>query len=175
MKRRGARYLGVLRGNSNSAKTKLLAYLDGSNEVSYPKQQIASSGLKIWVRPFIPGLNTAKKVLQVQRGRGNTGDLGNYFQTYAHQTPAAASQILLPGWIAPRVVIVKGRGTGIRKTSQLTGKSYRSYGGESYTYPFGAGGSPIVVDENAAFRTIRGRVKAAKPEYLCSYVPGTFS
>jgi hypothetical protein len=51
--------------------------------------------------------------------------------------PASTVAIKVDGYRAPRVVIMTGRGAGVKKISQVTGMPYLDYGGKSTSLPFG--------------------------------------
>jgi hypothetical protein len=179
MARHGTRYLGVLRGNNQTAKARLLQYLAGDIEPTYARPKNPKRTTVYWVRPFGFDLPAANKVRQPVR-RFSTPDAANLgnalIQGYAFGPPSASDQLILKGFLAPRVAITFNRASsGTRKTSQLTGQSYKAYSGDTVIYPFGAGTSAKDKDESAVFKVIFQRAKAANVKNTCSFVPGTCS
>jgi hypothetical protein len=179
MTKHGTRYLGILRGSNQAAKARLLQYLAGDIEPTYVRAKTPKRTIVYWVRPFGFDLPAANKVRQpVKRfSSPEAANLGNpIILGYAFGPPAASDQLILKGFLAPRVAITFNRvPSGTRKTSQLTGQSYKAYSGDTVIYPFGAGTSAKDKDESAVFRVIFGRAKAANVKNTCSFVPGTCS
>jgi hypothetical protein len=179
MTKHGTRYLGILRGNKQAAKARLLQYLAGDIEPTYVRTKNPKRTTIYWVRPFGFDLPAANKVRQpVKRfSTPDAANLGNpIIQGYAFGPPAASAQLILKRWLAPRVAITFNRApSGTRKTSQLTGESYKAYAGNTVIYPFGAGTSAKDKDESAVFKIIFARAKAANGKNTCSFVPGTCS
>lgn len=60
---------------------------------------------------------------------------------------------------AARAVIRTGQGSGVRKTSKITGLPYKSYGGSSTSIPFGRKNSTDT--EGQAFADIRSTIQGA--------------
>lgn len=179
MARHGTRYLKILRGNDRAAKDRLLQYLNGDIDVTYPRPQRTPYTQVLWVRPFGFNFPAAKKIMQSIKRRSSATviNLGrNIVQGYAFGPPAAADQIILNGVLAPRVAITFNRtATGTSKTSQLTGKRYKSYSGDTAIYPFGTGTSASQQTEDAVFRILLARAKEQDPSNICSFVPGSWS
>jgi hypothetical protein len=177
-RRSGSRYLSILRGKRGAAaKTQLLTYLDGSRQVSYSSRS-GNRPVKetVWVVPFgIPvaaGVKLAQYVNSI-RFPGAAAFVAGFVDNAA---PAAASQIVLPGILAPRAAITTGRSqTGTSDTSKLSGLAYKKYGGETVSVPFGEGSAATQKDEDSVFRIILGRVKEANAGNSCSFVPGSYS
>jgi hypothetical protein len=175
----GTRYLKILRGNDRAAKARLLQYLNGDTEVTYPRTQHTSVSEVLWVRPFGFDFPPQKKIMQSisRRSSPSVIPLGrSILQGYVFAAPAAADQMILKGVLAPRVAITFNRtATGTSKTSQLTGRSYKSYSGNTLVYPFGAGTAAAQLTEEAVFRILLGRAKEQDPKNVCSFIPGSWS
>jgi hypothetical protein len=179
MARHGARYLKLLRGNDLAAKARLLQYLDGQIDVTYPRAQNPPRTIVYWVRPFGFELPSPKKVMQSVRRTGVVGasNVGSsIIAGFSFSTPAVSNQIILKRFRAPRAAITFNRtATGTRKTSKITGRSYKSYAGNTVVYPFGAGTKPEEMTEDAVFRIIFQRAKKQDTANVCSFVPGSWS
>jgi hypothetical protein len=179
MAKKGTRYLGILRGKNQAAKTRLLQYLKGDVELTYVRAKNPKRTTVYWVRPFGLGLPAAMKVMQAVKrfSRAETANLATpLIVGYAFGPPTADNQLILKRWLAPRVAITFNRApTGTQKTSQITGRSYKSYSGETVIYPFGAGTAAADKTEDAVFRVIFQRTKAQDSKNTCSFVPGTYS
>jgi hypothetical protein len=179
MARHGTRYLKILRGNDRAAKDRLLQYLNGDIEVTYPRTSRTPYSQVLWVRPFGFDFPAATKIMQpIKRQASDSVILlgRNIITGYAFGPPSAADQIILKGVLAPRVAITFNRtATGTRKTSQLTGRLYKSYSGNTAIFPFGAGTSAAQKTEEAVFRILLARAKEQDPSNVCSFVPGSWS
>jgi hypothetical protein len=179
MARHGTRYLKVLRGNDRAAKDRLLQYLNGDIEATYPRTPHAPVTEVLWVRPFSFDFPSQKKIMQTINRRSSPAaiPLGRpILNGFVFAAPAAADQIILKGVLAPRVAITFNRtATGTRKTSQLTGRSYKSYSGNTVIYPFGAGTAASQKTEDAVFKILLARAKDQDPSNVCSFVPGSWS
>jgi hypothetical protein len=173
-KKRGSAYLGILRGRRGAAaKTRLLQYLQGDVVVNYPERRgNRPDSQQVWVRPFglplVAGALLAQEV-NSQSFPAVTGFMG---ATVVSIAPAANLRVIAPGLNAPRVLISTGRNAiGTDKVSQRTGLTYKDYGGDAVSVPFGEG--PNLESEAAAFAFIRSQVLAANRRNSCSLVPGT--
>jgi hypothetical protein len=179
MARHGTRYLKILRGNDQAAKNRLLQYLDGTIEATYPRTVRTPYSQVLWVRPFGFDFPAQTKLRQAIKRQASDSviNLGrNIVQGYVFGPPSAADQLILKGVLAPRVAITFNRtATGTRRTSQLTGKLYKSYSGNTAIFPFGAGTSAAQKDEASVFRILLARAKEQDPSNVCSFVPGSWS
>jgi hypothetical protein len=179
MARHGTRYLKILRGNDRAAKDRLLQYLDGTIEATYPRTARTPFSQVLWVRPFGFNFPAATKIMQPIKRKASDSVIllgRNIVAGYAFGPPAAADQIILKGVLAPRVAITFNRSTtGTRKTSQITGRLYKSYSGNAAIFPFGAGTSAAQKTEEAVFRILLARAKEQDPSNVCSFVPGSWS
>jgi hypothetical protein len=179
MARHGTRYLKVLRGNDQAAKRRLLQYLDGQIDVSYTRTQQPKRTAIYWVRPFGVDFPAAVKIMQSVK-RFSDYQTVNFARAfvlnYVFGPPTVVNQLVLKGVLAPRVAITLNRNTtGTTKTSQLTGKTYKSYSGETVIYPYGAGTSASDKSEETVFKVIFQRTKADNSRNGCSYSPGSWS
>lgn len=179
MARHGTRYLKILRGNDRTAKDRLLQYLNGDVEATYPRIPRTPYSQVLWVRPFGFDFPAATKIRQLikRQASNNVIALGrDIVSGYAFGAPAAADQIILKGMLAPRVAITFNRtATGTSKTSQITGRSYKSYSGNAAVFPFGAGTAASQKTEDAVFKILFARAKEQDPSNVCSFVPGSWS
>jgi hypothetical protein len=179
MARHGTRYLRILRGNDRAAKDRLLQYLNGDIDATYPRTPNPKRTAVYWVRPFGFDFPAAKKIMQSlsRRSSATTANLGqSLLQGFAFGPPAAADQIILKGVLAPRVAITFNRtATGTRRTSQITGRSYKSYSGDTAVFPFGAGTTASQKTEDAVFKILFARAKEQDSSNVCSFVPGSWS
>jgi hypothetical protein len=177
-RRSGSRYLSILRGKKGqAAKTQLLGYLDGTRQVSYPSRTGNRPTKEvIWVVPFaIPvaaGVKLAQDVNSARLASVNPFVLG----FIDNAEPATGSRLILKGVLAPRAAITTGRSqTGTSDVSKLSGLTYKKYGGDTVSVPFGEGSTAAEKSEDAVFRIIKGRVKEANGSNICSFVPGSYS
>ncbi len=179
-RRSGTRYLNILRGKRGpSAKTKLLAYLNGDVDLEYPERAgNRPARASVWVRPFVLPLGAGVKLLQfVQSGNDTIVALA---APYVSETaPAEDSKLVLSGVLSPRAAITTGRtaGAGTSETSKISGLKYRKYGGKTISVPFGEGTAADEKSEDAVFLKIRANVKSGTTGALnqCSFVPGSYS
>jgi hypothetical protein len=177
-RRSGSRYLSILRGKKGqAAKTQLLGYLDGTRQVTYPGRA-GNRPVKetVWVVPFGIPVSAGTKLAQYVNSVRYPGAAAFVAGFVDNAAPAAGSQIVLPGILAPRAAITTGRSqTGTTDTSKLSGLTYKKYGGETVSVPFGEGAGATQKDEDSVFRVILGRVKEADGGNSCSFVPGSYS
>lgn len=173
-RRRGSRYLNILRGSDQEARTRLLGYLQGTNRATYPERQVARPApVRVFLDPF--GLPLAADVKLEDTMYGNFAAVGSFVTGFTSNTPPAqaANAVKLDRAIAPRVSITTGRtAAGTSRVSQITGRSYKDYGGDTIVVPFGKGSGTDQDTPGEVFRIIRGRVKAASAANLCSLIPG---
>jgi hypothetical protein len=177
-RRSGTRYLNILRGKKGpSAKTKLLAYLNGDVDLEYPSRRgNRPVPVAVWVRPFVLPLAADVRLRQAAT-TGSDIAIG-YVGAYVSKTnPGAENEIILARVLSPRAAITTGRDTsaGTPETSKISGLSYRKYGGKTYSIPFGEGTAAEDKNEDSVFLKIRSAVKAASASNLCSFVPGSYS
>jgi hypothetical protein len=174
----GSRYLNILRGKRTAAaKTRLLSYLAGEIDINYPSRKGNRPDREvIWVVPFSLPVSAGAKLAQYVNS-ARFAAVSGYVAGFVDNTaPAAASQLVLKGLLAPRASITTGRsGTGTDTPSKLTGLTYKNYGGQSVSVPFGEGSTAAQKDEDSVFRIIFGKVKEADGNNTCSFVPGSYS
>jgi hypothetical protein len=179
MARHGTRYLKILRGNDRAAKDRLLQYLNGDIEATYPRTGRTPYSQVLWVRPFGFDFPAATKIMQLVKRKASDSVIllgRDIVSGFAFGPPAAADQIILKGVLAPRVAITFNRtATGTRKTSQITGRSYKSYSGDTAVFPFGAGTTAAQKTEDAVFKILFARAKEQDSSNVCSFVPGSWS
>jgi hypothetical protein len=177
-RKNGSRYLNILRGKRGAAaKTRLLSYLAGEVDVNYPSRAGNRPDREVlWVVPFGIPVTAGVKLAQYVNGTRFPA-VSAFVAGFVDNTPpAAASQLALKGVLAPRASITTGRsGTGTSTPSKLSGLSYKNYGGQSVSVPFGEGSTAAQKDEAAVFRLILNKVKEADGNNTCSFVPGSYS
>lgn len=137
------RFYRVLRGQrGTAAKTKFLSHLEGLDSTP----AIGSRGARpasnvLYVKPFGVDLGTTM-LLQTSA----TIDAYNLLKSAVSSArvkdtlPASTNGLKLRSSKAARVSATTGvTGSGVEKVSKLTGLHYASYGGKSYSCPFGQG------------------------------------
>lgn len=176
MRRKRGRYLAVLRGSDEIARNKLIEYLKGDRDVSYPGKSGNRDPVRdIWVLPWYLG-TPATTALRQEINSSQYSSISGFINNFAFVTaPPVSERLTVPGLLSSRVAITLQRqGSGTRKTSQLTGKTYLSYGGQTVTAPFGRSTVVAQGGPQDGFAIIFGRVKAANPENLCTFIPANF-
>jgi hypothetical protein len=176
-RKKGTRYLKILRGSDQVARDRLIQYFKGEIRPTYPERGgDRPSTVDVWVMPFGLPFTAAARLLQTMSSTG-TNELSSYASSFASTTPpAAASRVVRPGLLVPRAAITTGRTqTGTSKSSKITGRPYKTYGGSSVSVPFGEGSGTDEKSENEVFQKIFAAVKTANTKNLCSFVPGSYS
>lgn len=175
MARRRSRYLGVLRGNNEAARNKLISYFRGDIQVEYPSRQGNRPATReVYVTPFGIPLETGKKLVQDVNNDRWAG-VAAFVSGFTAATHTEADQLVVPQLLVPRASITTGRsGTGTAETSKLTGLRYKSYGGQSVSVPFGEGAATDEKSPEAVFTKIFDAVKASNTANLCSFVPASY-
>lgn len=177
MARRGARYLGVLRGSNERARSQLISYFRGEITPQYsarrgprPERRLA------YVRPFNLGVAPNKFLVQeVNAVRFETVRAFATNFTFTSE-PVVADRISVPGLLADRAVITTGRsGQGTRRDSQLTGNTYLSYGGDAVVVPFGRSAVAMVGSPSDVFGVITTRATNANPLNTVQFIPSSWS
>jgi hypothetical protein len=176
-RRKGTRYLKILRGSDEVARNRLIQYFKGEIKPTYPERAgDRPPTVDIWVIPFGLSFTSAARLLQEMSSTG-TNEQAQFAGGFGSTTPpAAASRVVAPGLLVPRASITTGRTTtGTTKTSKISGRAYKSYGGASVSVPFGEGSGTDEKSEDAVFQKIFAAVKAANTRNMCSFVPGSYS
>jgi hypothetical protein len=176
-RRGGTRYLKILRGSDQVARDRLIQYFKGEIKPTYPERQgDRPATVDLWVIPFGLAFTSAARLLQEMSSTGSN-EQAQYAAAFGSTTaPAAASRVVAPGLLVPRAAITTGRTTtGTQKTSKITGRSYKSYGGAGVSVPFGEGAGADEKSEDAVFQKIFAAVKANNTRNMCSFVPGSYS
>jgi hypothetical protein len=177
-RRKGTRYLKILRGNDQPAKTRLMQYFNGEIKPTYPERQgNRPASQLLWLDPIGLPLGDGAKLAQEVNSQ-TYPNVATYVDGFvATAAPAVDDRIIVPGLLTARAAITTGRSAaaGTNETSKITGRQYRKYGGTTVSVPFGAGATTALQSEDAVFRVILGRVKAASAANLCSFVPGSYS
>jgi hypothetical protein len=173
-KKRGSAYSGILRGKRGAAaKARLLQYFDGNVVPNYPgRRGNRPDSQQVWVRPFGLPLVAGALLAQDVNSQSFPAVSGFMGATVVTIAPAANLRVIAPGLNAPRVLISTGRNAqGTDRVSQRTGLTYKDYGGDAVSVPFGEG--PNLESEAAAFAFIRSQVLAGNQRNSCTLVPGT--
>lgn len=176
-RRRGTRYLNILRGSDQVARDRLIQYFKGEIKPTYPERAgDRPPTVDLWVIPFGLAFTSAARLLQEMSSTGSQ-EQASYAASFGSTTPpAAASRVVAPGLLVPRAAITTNRTTtGTAKISKITGRPYKDYGGTTVSVPFGEGGGTDEKNEDAVFQKIFAAVKAANTRNMCSFVPGSYS
>lgn len=177
MPRRRSRYTGVLRSGNNQARGLLLSYFDGDRQVEYVNRQGNRAPTRdIWVRPFNLGIDPNMGLRQSVNAE-RFPLVQSFFLNFSFLTPPPVSfQLIAPRLLADRVVITVNRSnSGGRRTSQLTGKNYLSYGGDGLVVPFGRASIAMLEGPAQAFESITGRAVNANPLNQTTFIPSNWS
>jgi hypothetical protein len=179
-RRKGTRYLGILRGNDAPAKARLLQYFNGDIKPTYPDRQgNRPTQIPVYLDPFGIPLTAPGKLVQNVTDSTFTDVIKGFVTGFVSAAgPATVTdRITLPGLLTCRAAITTGRSTGegTTETSKITGNRYKKYGGKTVSVPFGEGASAELKNEDAVFRAIRTKVKEAAAANQCSFVPGSYS
>jgi hypothetical protein len=87
--------------------------------------------------------------------------------------PAADKIVALPGLRAPRILVRTGvSDVGVQKISQMTGLTYKDYGGQSVSVPVGK--SATVETEAEAFALVRKNARAANARNQVTFIRGSY-
>jgi hypothetical protein len=173
-RRGGTRYLNIFKGKNKAARTMLIQYFDGERVVSYPSRSGDRPATKrVFVKPF--NIPTAAGVyMEEQVSSAKFDAVKAFFSGFVTDTAITADNSFKLGrTISPRAVVTTGRlATGTSDTSKLTGLSYKKYGGNGVSVPFGKGASDATDTEEEVFRSIRNAALNANARNAVSYVPG---
>lgn len=168
--------MAVLRGSDEVARNKLLGYFKGDREVEYVSRQgNRAASRDIWVLPWSLG-TPADNALRQQVNADLYPSIAGFIINSAFVTlPPVAQRMVIPGLLSDRAVITLQRNqTGVRKTSELTGRKYLDYDGQSAVVPFGRSTAIPTGGPEDVFRVIFGRVKAASASNLCTFIPANY-
>lgn len=179
-RRKGTRYLKILRGSDQAAKTRLLQYFNGEIKPTYPERRgNRPPNTSLFVEPFGLPFGDGIKLEQYVNSQRFVAPIPGFVTGFATTVaPATADdRVFIPGLLTCRAAITTGRANtaGTTETSKVTGRQYKSYGGTTVTVPFGEGNTVAEQNEETVFRIIRGRVKAENANNQCSFVPGSYS
>lgn len=160
---RRSRYIGIFRGGRAEEINRLIRYLRGEDMPNYPSRRgNRPEQLKNYARPFLEGVGTNFYLeASVNNNRWGiiSGAIGSRVKTTLSNTETG---IKIPNFYNPRAVFTWGISrTGTSRNSQITGRNYRDYGGESAVSQFGkVGNTDTPSDEfqeiRNAFRTTQG-------------------
>lgn len=172
--RRRSRYLSIFRGGRAEEIDRLIGYLRGTRQVSYPERRGNRPEQQItYARPFLSGVGEnfyLEASSRSDRWGTISGALGSRVKTTLTSTETG---LRIPNFYNPRAVFTYGlSGTGTVKTSQITGRSYKDYGGTSAVGQFGrtaAGQNP-----EAEFLLIRADFVGTSSARRVSYVPPSY-
>lgn len=168
--------MAVLRGSDEVARNKLLGYFKGDREVEYTSRQgNRASTRDIWVLPWYLG-TPADNALRQQVNADLYPSVSGFITNFGFvSAPPVAQQMTIPGLLSDRAAITIQRNqSGVRKTSELTGRKYLDYDGQSVVVPFGRSTSIATGGPQDAFQVIFGRVKAASASNLCTFIPANY-
>jgi NAD(P)-dependent dehydrogenase (short-subunit alcohol dehydrogenase family) len=178
-RRKGTRYLSLLRGNDAPAKARLLQYFNGEIKPKYPDRAGNRPPQElVFLDPFGIPLGAGAKLGQKVTSGAAYNAAKAWVQGFIEAAAPASAEdkITLPGLLTCRAAITTGRNDiGTDTVSKITGNTYKKYGGDTVSVPFGEGATADLQNEDVVFRVILSRVKAANAKNQCSFVPGSYS
>lgn len=172
--RRRSRYLNIFRGGRAEEIDRLIGYLRGTRPATYPERQgNRPEQQKTYARPFLEGIGSnfyLEAASNKTRWRTISGALGSRVKT---EMTGSETAFKIPNFHNPRAVFTYGiSGTGTPKQSQITGRSYKNYGGNSAVSQFGlvtAGDTPA-----SEFSAIKTAFADDSDNRRVSYVPPSY-
>jgi len=172
--RRRSRYIGIFRGGRAEEIDRLIGYLRGTRQVNYPERQgNRPDRLKNYARPFLQGIGTNFYLeAQYNEERWNTisGAIGNRVKLAVTESETG---LRIPNFYNPRAVFTYGvSATGTRKNSQITGRAYKDYGGDSAVSQFGR--VQATDTPSGEFAEIKTAFTNGRPRSRVSYVPPSY-
>jgi hypothetical protein len=177
-RRKGTRYLRILRGSDDVVRDRLIRYFKGEIKPTYPERRgNRPAPLLLWLDPLGLPLGDGYKLAQDVNSQ-QFPNISTFVQGFVDTAaPTAENRVIVPGLLTARAAITTGRtvAAGVDETSKITGRTYKKYGGTSVSVPFGEGATAALQNEDAVFKVILGRVKAASAANICSFVPGSYS
>lgn len=172
--RRRSRYIGIFRGGRADEIDRLIGFLRGTNRAVYPERQGNRPPQQItYARPFLSGVGT-DFYLEAGSNQNRWGTISAALGARVKTTLAVGETGLkIPNFYNPRAVFTYGiSGTGTARTSQITGRSYKDYGGDSAVGQFGATGAGQ--SPEAEFILIRADFVGTSDDRRVSYVPPSY-
>ncbi|QKD80772.1 hypothetical protein HPC62_00015 [Thermoleptolyngbya sichuanensis A183] len=174
MSRRRSRYIGIFRGGRAEEIDRLIGYLRGTNRAVYPERQgNRPDQQRTFARPFLEGVGSnfyLEAASNLNRWGTISGALGTRVKTTITGSETAFK---IPNFYNPRAVFTYGiSGTGAPRVSQITGRSYKSYGGDSAVSQFGlvaAGDTP-----ESEFAAIKTAFTTGQTNRRVSYIPPSY-
>lgn len=172
--RRRSRYLAIFRGGRAEEIDRLIGYLRGTRPAVYPERQgNRPPRLKNYARPFLTGIGE-NFYLEAEYNQNRWGTIssaiGNRVKLSMTGTEVGLN---VPNFMNPRAVFTYGiSSTGTPKTSQITGRTYKDYGGDSAVSQFGlvaAGDTP-----SGEFANIKAAFGLGDPTRRVSYIPPSY-
>lgn len=172
--RRRSRYIGIFRGGRAEEIDRLIGFLRGTRRAVYPERQGNRPEQQLtYAKPFLSGIGDnfyLEAGSNANRWGTISGALGARVKT---SLATNETGIKIPNFLNPRAVFTYGiSGTGENKQSQITGRSYKDYGGDSAVGQYGrtaAGQNP-----EAEFVLIRAAFMGTSTNRRVSYVPPSY-
>ena len=172
--RRRSRYLAIFRGGRAEEIDRLIGYLRGTRQVNYPERQgNRPERKKSYARPFLQGLGTTFYLeAEYNDERWNTISpaIGNRVKLTMTGSEVG---LKIPNFANPRAVFTYGiSGTGNRRDSQVTGRPYKDYGGDSAVSQFGL--VQATDTPSSEFAAIKTDFTQGQTRRRVSYVPPSY-
>lgn len=141
--RRRSRYLAIFRGGRAEEINRLMRYLRGEDMPNYPARRgNRPTQKKIYARPYLDGVGT-NFYIETEVNNDRWGTISSAIGNRAKEAVTEQETgIEVPSLRNPRAVFTWGISqNGTPRTSQLTGRSYKTYGGQSAVSQFGKTGT----------------------------------
>lgn len=137
--RRRSRYLSIFRGGRAEEIDRLIGFLRGTRQVNYPERRGNRPPQRAtYAKPFLSGLGE-NFYIEASVNDNRWGTISSAIGNRVKLTlTSEESGLKVPRFYNPRAVFTFGISqTGTAKTSQITGRSYKDYGGDSAVSQFG--------------------------------------
>jgi hypothetical protein len=172
--RRRSRYIAIFRGGRAEEIDRLIGFLRGTNRAVYPQRQgNRPEQQKTYARPFLEGVGSnfyLEASSNQTRWTVIAGALGTRVKTTMTGSETAFK---IPNFYNPRAVFTYGiSGTGTPRVSQITGRNYKDYGGDSAVSQFGL----VTAGDTASseFAAIKTAFVGTSTNRRVSYVPPSY-
>ena len=172
--RRRSRYIGIFRGGRAEEIDRLIGYLKGTRQVNYPNRRgDRPEQQRTYARPFLEGVGS-NFYLEAASNQRRWSTISSALGTRVKTTiTGSETAFKIPNFYNPRAVFTYGISrTGSVRTSQITGRSYKNYGGDSAVSQFGlvtAGDTPA-----SEFAAIKAAFIGTTTNRRVSYVPPSY-